>query len=408
MNEKIQAARSVALDVLKPSAKDLEHGLELHANSLVIESYGFAPRSAINGDRIRAAIEAGASDVEIQDLLEDIPMTRHAEDPEACAEFIDAWHESGVTCVLQNAGQEGQSITRLMKRLARFIYVTDMLPDFVNKAASPDDIVKAKRLGRHCFYLMCNGVPLPEDWNSVEEELRYIRVFFELGCRMMHLTYNRRNMVADGCGEPGNAGLSDFGRCVVAEMNRVGVMVDVAHSSVQTGFDAARCSKAPVVASHSCCAALNAHCRAKPDELIRAIADTGGYIGICCIPIFLGGSGDISAFLDHIDHAVKTFGADHVAIGTDVAYTSRATDDEWKKVPPRPKRRKAWESLWPQGAIGDDPRWNAPRQRQSMAWTNWPLFTVGMVQRGHSDQDIQKILGLNVLRVAQAVFDARS
>ena len=75
-----------------------------------------------------------------------------------------------------------------------------------------------------------NGVPLPQDWVSVEEELRYIRVFFQLGVRMMHLTYNRRNVIGDGCAEPGNAGLSDFGRAVVQEMNRVGVIVDVAHS----------------------------------------------------------------------------------------------------------------------------------------------------------------------------------
>ncbi len=148
-------------------------------------------------------------------------------------------------------------------------------------------------------------MPIPQDWNSVEEELRDIRIFFQLGIRIMHLTYNRRNMIGDGCAEPANAGLSDFGRAVVAQMNHVGVIVDVAHAGWQTSLEAAQVSKRPMVSSHSGCCALNRHYRCKPDEVIGAIADTGGYIGICCIPAFLGGSGDISSVLDHIDYVIK-------------------------------------------------------------------------------------------------------
>lgn len=223
---------------------------------------------------------------------------------------------------------------------------------------------------------------------------------------MMHLTYNRRNMVGDGCAEPGNAGLSDFGRAVVAEMNRVGVIVDVAHSGWRTSLEAAQMSERPIVASHSACCALNLHHRNKPDEVIRAIADTRGYIGICAVPAFLGGRGDIHALLDHIDHVARTFGVDHVAIGTDAAYVSRRSEQEQAKVPPRRRTRPGWEHLWP----ADDPlfdlQWQQEHQRLSLAWTNWPLFTVGLVQRGYSDDDIQKILGGNVLRVARAVWAA--
>ena len=129
--------------------------------------------------------------------------------------------------------------------------------------------------------------------------------------------------IGDGCGEPANAGLSDFGRAVVAEMNRLGVIVDVAHSGWSTSLEGAQASKKPMAASHTACAALNQHIRAKPDEVLRAICDTGGLIGICCIPDFLGRTRDIRAMLDHIDHVAKKFGVDHVAIGTDVAYRSR-------------------------------------------------------------------------------------
>ena len=406
MNERIQRAREVALSVLKPSQRDMEHGMELHKSSMVCESYGFAPRAAIDGDAVKAAVEAGASEVELQDMMEDMRMTRYVTEPKEREEFVDAWETAGVTCILQNAGEEGNSPLRLIKRLARFTYVTDMMRDFVQKAVTPDDIVAAKERNRHCLYLMNNGVPLVQDWVSVEDELRYIRVFFQLGCRMMHLTYNRRNMIGDGCAEPANAGLSDFGRAVVGEMNRVGVMVDVAHSGWQTSLEAAKASERPMVASHSGCCALNNHHRCKPDEVIRAIADTGGYIGICCVPAFLGRSGDINAMLDHIDYVVKNFGADHVAIGTDVAYASSATGEEYRKIPKQRSLRNRWEALWLPNDPLFAPEWHQDHQTLSLAWTNWPMFMVGLVQRGYSDSDIQKILGGNVLRVARAVWPA--
>ena len=401
VNEKMRRAREVALSILKPSRRDIEHGLELHRNFLVCESYGFSPRAAVDGDALREAVEAGASEAELRDMTEDMTMTRCVTDPEERQEYINAWEASGVDCILQNAGEEGNSIPRLLKRLARFTYVTDMMGDFVARAATPDDILKAKQDGKRCLYMTCNGVPLPQEWVSVEEELRYIKIFFQLGVRMMHLTYNRRNVIGDGCAELSDGGLSDFGRAVVKEMNRVGVIVDVAHSGWRTSLEAAEASERPVVASHSGCAALNPHYRCKPDEVIKAIADTGGYIGICCIPRFLGGTGDIRAMLDHVDHVVKKFGADYVAIGTDVAYTSTNSEREYEKVSERRKLRDRWESLWRPGEFEERP---GEEQVMSMAWTNWPIFTIGMVQRGYSDEDIRKILGGNVLRVARAAF----
>ncbi|MFQ6034599.1 MAG: dipeptidase [Sedimentisphaerales bacterium] len=399
-NEQIEKARQVALKILKPTKKELEHGLELHANSLVIEPYGFSPRAAVDGDRIRSAVEAGASEIELRDMREDMQMTRCVIDPAERQEYMDAWEAAGVTCIFQNAGEEGMAISRLLKRLARFTYVTDMMRQFVCKAVTPDDIVVAKEQNKHCLYLSGNGVPIPQDWVSVEEELRFIRVFFQLGIRMMHLTYNRRNLIGDGCGEPSDGGLSDFGRAVVAEMNRLGVIVDVAHCGWRTSLEAAQVSEQPIMASHTSCAAVHKHIRSKPDNVIRAIVDKGGLIGICCIPGFLGGKGDIAKMMEHIDYAVKRFGPDHVAIATDVAYTSRMAAEQNKKIPKRGKTRNAWEHLWPAGSRVT----KSEESRLSMAWTNWPLFTVGLVQLGYSDSDIQKILGGNALRVARAAL----
>lgn len=404
MNDQVQKRWDVALAMLKPTQAQLEHGIELHRASLVCDTYGFAPNAALDGDALAKAMEEGASDAEIADMREDMGMTRWATVPAESEEFKAAFDFAGVTCIFQNAGEEGQDPLRLIKRLARFTYSTDLMRDFVARAATPDDIVAARKENRHCLYFSGNGVPLTQQWVSPEEEMRYIRIFFQLGIRMMHLTYNRRNMIGDGCAEPANAGLSDFGRQVIAEMNRQGVIVDCAHSGWQTSLEAAQTSTKPMVASHSACAALQHHHRGKPDDVIRAICDTGGYIGICAIAAFLGGRGTIVDLIDHIDYVKRNYGADYVGIGTDTSYVPARQSEEWKKLPSRGAQRKRWCNFWWPNDPLHDPKWQKEEQTQSLAWTNWPLFTVGLVQRGYSDEDIQKIIGGNMLRVARAVL----
>ncbi len=398
-NPSIILGRDAALGILKPKNAELEHGLKLHAESIVFDSYGFAPRAGVDGDALAKLDAAGGSDVEFNDAREEMSMTRPATVAREGAEFREAFECAGVTCIFQNAGEEGQTPNRLLKRLARFTFLGDMLRDTLMRASLPVDIEHAKQQGKHCLYLTGNGIPLPQSWITVEEELGYVLHFFQLGFRMMHLTYNRRNMLADGCAETANGGLSDFGRAAIAEMNRVGVIVDVAHTGYRSSREAAQVSTKPMVASHTACYAVKEHIRSKPDDVIKAICETGGLVGMCLIPNFLGGSGDISQLLNHIDYVVKNFGIEHVAIGTDVAHTSRYAAEENSKVPKRSKSRERFASLWPEGSLGGN--WPG---RTSLAWTNWPLITVGLVQRGYSDDDIQKIIGGNMLRVCNEVL----
>ncbi len=399
MTDGMKADYEVALNILKPTKSQLEHGLELHKNALVFDTYGFQPKAAVDGDAVATAIKENASPVEMHDLTEDMQMTRFIHNEKERKEYENAWKTSGVTCVFQNAGEEGNGINKLIKRLAHYTYATDMMKEFIVKAATPDDIVRAKKENKRALYFTGNGVPLPQDWISTDEELRYISVFFQLGIRMMHLTYNRRNVIGDGCAETANGGLSDFGRTVVKHMNKVGVIVDIAHSGWQTSLEAARVSEKPMVASHSAVASIHTHIRSKPDEVIKAIADTGGYMGVCCIPRFLGGSGDIAAMLQHIHYIVKHFGFDHAGIGTDKGYVSEYETEENNKVPKHAQSKTGWERFWP-----TENYVTTTRMVQSMAWTNWPLFTVGLVQLGYSDYDIQKIIGGNALRVAKAAL----
>jgi membrane dipeptidase len=201
--------------------------------------------------------------------------------------------------------------------------------------------------------------------------------------------------------------LSAFGKQAIAEMNRSGIIVDVAHSGWRTSLDSARASAKPMVASHTTCSGRYNHFRCKPDDVIKAICDTGGLVGMCLYPRYLGHTGDIAELLNHIDYAVRKFGDEHVAIGTDVGYQSRNAAAERAKISKQPNGSSwasvsspsNWEGLWP----ADDFR-TSPQAQATLAWTNWPIFTVGMVQRGHSERTIRKIVGENMLRVARANY----
>ena len=225
-------------------------------------------------------------------------------------------------------------------------------------ATDPSEIVANKAAGKVSIFLgMENGSPVGTDLNL-------LRLYYRMGVRYLTLTHNGDNDICDSAavGKRWN-GLSPFGREVVAEMNRLGMIVDIAHCSDKTFWDCIELSKAPIVTTHSCCRALASHRRNLTDDMIRALSEKGGVIQINFYPLFLSdrfaeelkrdGIGDaaeaadtafrahpsdpeltrrwheaqdrlktlwrpgVKEVVDHIDHAVAVGGIDHVGIGTD-------------------------------------------------------------------------------------------
>ena len=391
-----EEGRALALKMLQPTQKELEHGLELHHNSFVFDAYGFMPGGGGKAERLEQIIAENGSRDERSAASEEFASNLAFFQNPAMKEMLrEAFEYSGVDCIFQNAGVEGNDVEKMLKRLSCFTLLTDREEDLFERAVFPEKLEGIRQRGHKALYLTTNGVPLSSKLVSAEEALEHIAVFFRLGIRMMHLTYNRRNLIGDGCAEKADGGLSDFGRMVIAEMNRVGIIPDVAHSGQRTSLEAALYSKRPVVASHTVAGKLSTHFRAKSDEVIEAIKKSGGYVGICAIPRFLGGSSNICAFLDHIEYAARKFGVDHVAIGTDRSTTLAPREFSGTPAP----ARRIWESYWPDP--GDGGSKVTEEQFNSLMWLNWPCFTVGLVQRGFSDAEIQKIIGGNVLRVVK-------
>lgn len=181
-----------------------------------------------------------------------------------------------------------------------------------------DDIAKARDEGK-------TGVIMGwQNMLAIESRLERIRAFHAMGLRIAQLTYNEANLVADGCGEERGAGLTDFGRKVVREMNQVGVAIDLSHCSEATVQQAASLSEKPVLLTHANAKAVHARVRNKTDESIRAVAKTGGVIGVS-IHGFLNWSGDpgqppsLDDFVRHVRYIADLVGVEHIGIGTDFA-----------------------------------------------------------------------------------------
>jgi membrane dipeptidase len=185
---------------------------------------------------------------------------------------------------------------------------------FVEKVA---DIRAAHAAGKIAVNLHFQGSnPLGGDLNLVE-------VYRRLGIGHLLLAYNYRNLAGDGCHEPNDAGLSAFGRELIAEMNRVGMAVDLTHTGTRTALDALAVSTQPVIISHSNSRGVWDHPRNIPDELAKAVAAMGGVIGVNGVGLFLSNArSDISAqaIARHINHYADLVGPDHVGLGLDSVY----------------------------------------------------------------------------------------
>jgi membrane dipeptidase len=175
------------------------------------------------------------------------------------------------------------------------------------------DLNKNLNLGRRSGLLSIEG------GGCLNNDLRVLRMLYKLGVRAMGLTWNNGNCIADGVGEPEDRGLTPFGREVVREMNRLGMVVDVSHLAPKGFWGVIEETKRPIIASHSNAKAVHNHRRNLDDDQIRAIIETGGTIGVTFVPYFVSDKEEVTIkdLLRHIDHILALGGENHLALGSD-------------------------------------------------------------------------------------------
>ncbi len=268
-------------------------------------------------------------------------------------------------------------------------------PDVFVKVSTGADLTLAKQTKRL-------GVIYGfQDSSMFGPDLFRLDTFFHLGLRVLQPTYNLRNLVGDGCLEKANGGLSLLGYELVERANELGICLDLSHAGRRTTSDVIRASKKPVAITHTGCAALVDVPRNTPDEQLRSVAKRGGVVGIYFIP-FLRAAGQPTAedVVRHIEHAIKTCGEDHVGIGTDGAISAIEVTAETRR---RLRESFAVRKEMGVAAPGEDaerlqfiPDLNSPRRLEKLATL--------LLDRGHSEKRVRKVLGENLQRLFNEVW----
>lgn len=301
--------------------------------------------------------------------------------------YKQCWDESGIDAACRQLTIT--SPDSLLRSMARIQAEFDYHPWLV-KARTADDIRRAKEQGLKA------GIVTSQEADGYGKDLGLLELAYEFGLRVQQLTYNNQNYIGSGCMENIDSGLTKFGREFVAKCNELGILVDTSHCGPWTTLDACKHSTAPVVATHTGAKHIYPHRRCKTDEELKAIAETGGVIGIFAMPWFIAEdptTTTVDHVLDHIDYVVELAGVDHVGIGTD-----------W----PMPQTK--WMALafkkYVAPTIGFAPG-DGPSTEYVHGLKDYRSFgniTMGLVSRGYSDEEIRKILGGNWMRVFQEVL----
>jgi membrane dipeptidase len=260
--------------------------------------------------------------------------------------------------------------------------------DLLTLVRTTADIEQARKDGR-------TGIILGfQNAHAFEDHLGHIEAFADMGVRVVQLCYNTQNLIGTGCYER-DGGLSGYGHEVIAEMNRVGIMVDLSHVGARTSEEAILASKKPVTYSHCLPAGLKEHPRNKSDEQLRFIADHGGFIGVTMFPPFLrrGIDASVDDYVEAIDYVINLVGEDCVGVGTD--HTQGHGQEFFDTLThDKGRHRRLTDFGTVQNPVGIRTIGEMPNLTDAMVHAGWP------------QKKIEKVIGANWLRVFKDVWGA--
>jgi membrane dipeptidase len=303
--------------------------------------------------------------------------------PEVDLNLLDEWPRSGASYLSINVGFDVMDWQDTLTTLAAYRRWVQDQPGRYVLVGEAGDIDCARAEGKFAISFDIEGM------NALNGDINMIGVYHALGVRQMLFAYNLNNAAAGGCHDE-DSGLTDFGRRVVHEMNRVGMIVDCSHAGARTTLDIMHESSKPVVFSHSNPNALWQHQRNISDKQIRACAATGGVIGLNGMGIFLGDNDiGVDTMLRHVRYVSDLVGSEHIGIGFD--YSPKVDVDIGVILRSRP-------DFWPAGQQYDTPgiKHAGPAQL--------PELVDALADSGFDDAAIRGFLGENFYRVADQAW----
>jgi membrane dipeptidase len=309
-------------------------------------------------------------------------------------ELTKAIRESGVTALKVTLGGATGDFVMAVEDIARTDQLMERRGDLflqIRIAADFDRARTEKKLG--VIYSF-------ESAAMLEDKVERVEIFRGLGVRVMQLTYNRRTPFGVGCLDGETDGLTELGRTAIAKMNELGVALDLSHSNTKTTADGIAASTKPPLITHAGCRAVYLHPRNKGDRELKALADKGGVVGIYMLPYLTASPKQpmLDDYLQHLEHALKICGEDHVGVGSDVPFF-HVDDSDLAEMKKAAEKRKADGVAAP----GEDrptyiPDLNTPRKIE--------LIADALLKRGHKSGAIEKILGNNFKRVFGEIWTA--
>jgi membrane dipeptidase len=306
-------------------------------------------------------------------------------DPQPHADLaqLQVWRDAGVDYLSIDVGYDVMDPATTLRSLAAYRRWLKARPDRFVLVGHPTEAWRAKREGKLAVTFDLEGM------NALDGNLDMIEALRDLGVRQMLFAYNRNNLAGAGC-HGDDTGLTPFGRDVVKEMNRVGMVVDCSHSGHRTTMEAMELSADPVIFSHSNAWALVPHGRNIRDDQIRACAATGGVVCVTGIGRFLGGSTSAATIVDHIAYMADLAGPAHVGISLDFAFEVEGIGDLISAHP------ETWPPAeYPPGSGGPHDFTPPSRLREIAAV---------MLERGFDELEVRGVLGENMLRLASRVW----
>lgn len=263
----------------------------------------------------------------------------------------------------------------------------ERFPDLIFQGFTGDDVRLARETGRTAIFF---GFQNP---SPIEDDIGLVEVLHRLGARFMQLTYNNQSLLATGCYEDDDTGLTRMGREVVTEMNRVGLVVDMSHSAERSTLEAIEHSTRPIAITHANRYAWHAAKRNKSDTVLRALGETGGMLGFSIYPHHLEGGSDctLDSFCGMIIDTAELMGVDHVAIGTDLCQDQPDSVVEWMRVGRWTKKIDYGEGSADAPGFPPMPTWWQDNR-------HFGSISEGLLGLGMAQDDVTKVMGGNWLR----------
>jgi len=280
-----------------------------------------------------------------------------------------------------------EQIRETLMRIAEWNRLFETHGDLIIPVKSTDDIRLAKATGRVGILFGA------QNCSPIEDDIGMIEVMRELNLMIMQLTYNNQSLLACGCYEAEDSGVTRFGRQVIKEMNRVGMVIDMSHSAERSTLEAIELSERPIVISHANPLSFHAAKRNKSDSVLKALGESGGLLGFSLYPFHLKNGSDCSLndFCDMVASTADLMGINNIGIGTDLCQSQPQSVLEWM-------RNGRWSKVTDYGeGSKSNADWPNP-----LSWfrdsRDFPNITRGLQSRGFSDEEIAKIMGNNWLR----------